>query len=369
MAYSLFMHRRFFIKSCAAAGLAGLAGCFSGGSGRGGLRSRLEAASDEARRQIADKLIAGAVFAIGNRGPAVALGEQCWSPRHLPMTEASVFDLASVGKTFTASLCARLVTAGKLDPDAPFTEYLPEHVLAKGNGKITIRDLATHSGGFDNSKPYQVPDMAKFRRELFAKRPAFARREKFVYSCSNFILLGLVVERLTGENLDAAARRLLWGPLGMTQTTWLPVKDNGHVVQFPGPHPIGQHNDDSCFYSPDPLGNGSAFSTVGDMRLFVTDLLERRHFPKDHYALLFAPTFEKNGDRRSFGFDMGDKLRPEGYSRATIFHSGWTGQTIAVDPERGFCGVVLTNRTGDHDEGARGRARVLSLLAGGKSVS
>lgn len=292
------------------------------------------------------------------------LGDQCWTPRRLPMTEDSVFDIASVGKTFTASLCARLVTAGKLDPDAPFTEYLPEHVLAKESCKITVRDLATHSSGFDNSKPYQVPDMAKFRRELLAKRPAFGRREKFCYACSNYILLGIVVERLMGENLDVAARRLLWGPLGMTHTTWFPVKDDGHVVQFLGPHPIGQYNDNACFFSPDPLGSGCAFSTVGDMRLFVTDLLERRHFSRDHYSLLFTPMFEKNGDRRSFGFDMGAEHRGKGLSPKTIFHSGFTGQSICVDPETDFCAVVLTSRIGDWGKAYAGRVRIFEILKG-----
>lgn len=278
------------------------------------------------------------------------------------MTEKSVFDLASVGKAFTASLCARLVTAGKLDPDASFTKYLPEHVLAKESCEITVRDLATHSSGFDNSKPYQVPDMSEFHRELFAKRPAFGRREKFCYACSNYILLGKIVERLTGENLDAAARRLLWEPLGMTHTTWFPVKNDGHVVQFPGPHPIGQHNDDACFFSPDPLGSGSAFSTIGDMRLFVTDLLEQRHFSKDHYALLFTPTFDNDGARRSFGFDMGAEYRAKGLSPKTIYHSGYTGQSICVDPETDFCAVVLTSRIGDWEKAHAGRVKIIEIL-------
>lgn len=87
------------------------------------------------------------------------------------MTEDRIFDRASVGKTFSASLCARLAAEGLFDPDTPFADCLPEHVLAKENGRITVRDLATHTGGFDNAKPCIVPDPKAFDRAPYAKRP------------------------------------------------------------------------------------------------------------------------------------------------------------------------------------------------------
>lgn len=68
-----------------------------------------------------------------------------------------------------------------------------------------MRDLATHSGGFDNSKPYMTPDAKKMFEELFRKRPVRPRGERFEYACSNFVYLGLIVERLTGLDLDAAS--------------------------------------------------------------------------------------------------------------------------------------------------------------------
>lgn len=86
------------------------------------------------------------------------------------MTVHSRFDIASVGKVFTAACCALLAADGELEPDAPFTRYLPEHVLGK-SCNITVRDLAMHAGGFDNSKPYDSADVEIFNRELFGKRP------------------------------------------------------------------------------------------------------------------------------------------------------------------------------------------------------
>ena len=72
--------------------------------------------------------------------------------------------------------------------------------------------------------------------------------------------------------------------------------------------------------------------------------------------------FEKNGNRRSFGWDMRAFQRPRNLSERTIYHTGWTGQTICADPENGFAAVVLTSRTGNHDEAILGRARIIEAL-------
>ena len=146
---------------------------------------------------------------------------------------------------------------------------------------------------------------------------------------------------------------MLWGPLGMTRTTWNTVTGDGNVMEYDRstyegvPRRIGEHNDVCCHLAPRPMGNGSCFSTCGDMIRFVTDLLRRERFPKVYYDLMFTPSLEKNGIRRSFGWDMtapasSTHLYPQtGFSARTIAHSGWTGPVIAVDPERDFAGVVL----------------------------
>lgn len=340
--------------------------------------NRFENARAELRRQIDEGLFAGAVFADADEGPVIAEGRQCFIEKQLPMTEKSVFDIASVGKTATASLAALLVADGKLDPDAPFTDYLPEHILAREHCAITVRDLATHSGGFDNSKPYWgEADYAKFLEKLYAKRPVHKRGEMFDYACSNFIYLGKIIEKLTGLDLDTAARKMLWGPLGMTHTTWNPVPDDGNVVEFSpdtyagtGTRKIGDHNDLSCHQSPVPMGNGSIFTTAGDMRLYLSDMLHRRHFPKAYYDLLFAESFAKGGVRRTFGWDMPAEnspamLHPDlGFSNSAICHQGWTGPAIIVDPERHFAGVFLGSKTGDYEKSKRGRMVVLAKLMG-----
>lgn len=328
------------------------------------LEQRLKATREEALKQIAGGLIQGAVFATGEEGPVVAVGKQCVTPHEKSMTENSRFDIASVGKVFTAACCALLISDGKLDPDAPFTKYLPEHILGKKCG-ITVRDLAMHVSGFDNGKPYASSDVEIFHRELFSKMPVRPPREDFEYSCYNFILLGKIAERVSGKNLEELAGERIWSQLGMNRTQWTSPGDGADEVEhwFPN-RPAGQHNDDVCYNCPFPIGSGSCFSTAGDMLLFAHDILERKCFPKQYYDLITTCRFEKNGTRRSFGWDMSVDHRPWNLSDKTIFHSGWTGQSICVDPEKGFAAVVLTSRTGDWDEAYAGRVRIIEKLAG-----
>ena len=361
------MTRRDFLKGVGAAvGTGALGGCRLTPGGTAGA-----AAQAELERQVADGLIAGGVCAVAG-GEIHVAGRMRFDPP-APMRADALFDLASAAKTFTAGLCALLYADGRLDPDAPFTEYLPEHVLAKENHGITVRDLATHSGGFDNAKPYIVNDPVEFDRRLYAKRPVRPRGEAFCYACSNMIYLGRIVERITGLDLESAAVRMLWGPLGMRETVWHGIPGNVRAVESVqnGHPPVGFKGDESARAYPAALGNGAAFSCASDMLLFVDDLRTRRTFPRAYYDLLFTCCYEKDGARRSFGWDMGEMCRPYGWSRATIAHGGFTGNTIAVDPEGGFAGVVLTNRTGDRLEGYAGHRRLLSLLtaASGRNLT
>ena len=116
------------------------------------INDRIERAKAEAQRQIDAGIIQGAVFAATNI-PPTPVGYQRIHPQKIPMTANSRFDIASVTKTFTAAACALLICDGKISPDAPFTKYLPKSSLGK-DCDITVRDLAMHVGGFDNSKPY-----------------------------------------------------------------------------------------------------------------------------------------------------------------------------------------------------------------------
>lgn len=367
------MNRRTFLMSAScAAGAYALGGCsFPRGSNSRAVR---EAAAE----YVAQGLYSGLACA-STRGDMFVCGMRTLDEPRLPVTCETLFDMASVGKTQTAALCALLYAEGKLDVDAPFTEYLPEHVLAKENCRITVRDLAAHCGGFDNSKPYKTADAQQMFALLFGKRPVRPRGEKFEYACSNYVYLGLIVERLTGLDLDAAAKKLLWGPLGMKRTTWKPVVGDPNVAEYPAStyecvrglpsrRRIGEYNDVCAYLAPRPMGNGANFSTVGDMLLFASDMLVRRRFPAAYYDIMFAPSFDRGGHRRSFGWDMTAEKSTfaawtrTGFSSSAICHTGWTGGAIAVDPDNDFAGVVLGNRLASKERTMGPRMHLLDMM-------
>jgi len=315
----------------------------------------------EAQKQIDSGLIQGIVFADTRNKKIEALGRQRIHPAEKPMTPDSRFDMASTGKVFTAGCCALLIAQGEMDPDKPFVHYLPEYW--DHGSDITIRDLAMHVSGFDNSKPYDSADPEVFWRELFNKRPVRPRRQAFEYACSNLILLGKIAEKISGTDLESLARKLIWEPLGMKRTQWNAPGFGPDEVEHWEPNRLaGEHNDPVCFNCGFPIGSGSCFSTAGDMLLFLEDILERKHFPQSYYDLILTCGYDKNGDRRSFGWDMRAKNRPRNLSEKTVYHTGHTGQTILVDPENHFGAVVLTSRTGGHDEAIQGRARIIEKL-------
>ena len=115
--------------------------------------------------------------------------------------------------------------------------------------------------------------------------------------------------------------------------------------------------------------HGANFSTAPDRLLFAADLLRRERFPKAYYDLLFAPSFDGDGHRRSFGWDMTaakstfTSWTKTAFSDKAICHTGWTGPAIAVDPVRDFAGVVLGNRLASKQKTMGPRLHLLDLMA------
>ena len=309
----------------------------------------------EIRRQIAAGYFtcacAGAVGggrgAIGNRRP--------FETAAVPVAADSLFEIASVSKVFVSHIAALLWHEGKIDIDAPFTKYLPDHVLAKEGTKITVRDLAVHGSGFTNTwmgnvgiygKPWPYASDAAYEKAVLSVRPVHARRTRYVYACQNMILMGFIVERILGTDLDAAARKYVWGPLGMTSSGWTNHVEDPKTVQMftGGPLALGTKGDQNAHNVVKPIGNAGVFSNLDDLMLYAEDLLERKTFPKDVYDLLFTTEFaDGKGHFRSFGWDMTRATCPPGWSASTINHSGHTGQYVAIDPAAHRASVVLTN--------------------------
>ena len=322
------VERRSFIASLAA--LAAVRAVGGGDTVYSKARSELNAMVDGG---FCDCAVAG-----GASGPCVAaasVGSE--------VSERSLFEVASVSKVFTAAVCARLYAAGDVDIDEPV------------HGRATLRDLATHTSGYTdgwmaragvygNVWPFKTD--ADYERAAKAAAPTYEKGSKAVYSCTNMILAGFALERKLGMDLDAAAKKYVFGPLGMNSSTWRNVPSTNRLlvrIYTKGPRPLGTKGDENARNFSRPLGNAGVFTSLGDLRLFMRDLLERRAFEKNYYDLLFKCHYDGVKTRRSFGWNMSPGSVPPGWSRGTICHSGYTGQYLAIDPEQGRAACVLTN--------------------------
>lgn len=331
------------------------------------LPSTPTALKSEIETAIQSGLIRGAVLAAGTSQkllfPAcfgLAQGRSDSPESAIPMRLESQFDVASITKTQTAFALALLISEGKIDPDAPFTHYLPEHSLKSCD--VTVRDLAMHVGGFDPSNGFHGPDESAFWRYLWGKQPVRPRLQRFEYVCYDFILLGEIVRRASGLPIHEFCRNRVFQPLGMNHSEWGPTPTRPESVQVIATRRVGEISDFQAQAAPFPIGNAGLFSTAGDLALFCQQMLRRRPFPSDCYDLLFRCAYEEGGARRSFGWDLCDLRRPAGFSRETIFHSGWSGQTYWIDPTNDFFAICLTNRFGGWEEAMRSRGRIGALM-------
>src|SRR6202049_3639051 len=184
---------------------------------------QLDSAIEQA---IREDRIPGAVLILGHDGTVVhrkAYGRRAVAPRSEAMTVDTIFDCASLTKVIaTTSSLMKLFEQGKLRLDDRVTEYLPE--FQDGKSEITIRNLMTHFSGLRpdlDLEPAWNGYETGIRKALHDK-PNAAPGDRFVYSDVNFILLGEIVRRLSGETLAVFARKNIFEPLGMTDTMFQP---------------------------------------------------------------------------------------------------------------------------------------------------
>jgi SSS family transporter len=204
---------------------------------------------------IAEKKLPGAVVLIGHDNKVVfehAYGNRALEPTIEPMTEDTIFDMASLTKVIvTTTAVLQLYDQHKIDLDAPVAKYLPEFAQ-NGKDTITVRELLTHYSGLPPDIDLKddwglaAPDKAEGIRRAMASVPDGPPGLNFKYSDINFITLGYLVETISGEPLDVYAREHIFSPIGMIQSAYHPFAKTcgpsravGSAIEA-GPKPIGR---------------------------------------------------------------------------------------------------------------------------------
>lgn len=327
-------------------------------------------------RSQVDSAFPSAVVVVGYGGQIVlraAVGHYgIDDPR--PVTPETVYDLASLTKVIgLTTACMMLVAEGKLDLDAPAQRYVPAFQGA-GKERVTIRHLLTHSSGLPAWRPlYTEATTRAAAVALVDTTPLAAEPGRvMVYSDLGAIALTQAVEAITGERLDRFLDRRLFQPLGMAATRYLPPPEwrdriaptersqDGTIIR-------GTVHDENAWKLGGVSGHAGLFSTAPDLARFATWLLRAWHADS-----LRAREFTRRqglppGSSRALGWDTpsenssaGTKLGPNAFG-----HTGFTGTSIWIDPDRDLFIILLTNRvhpTRENARIARVRPRVADLV-------
>jgi uncharacterized protein YbbC (DUF1343 family)/CubicO group peptidase (beta-lactamase class C family) len=327
------------------------------------------AAEDEQINQaVQDGLIPGAVLVIGHDGQVVyrkAYGQRSLIPAREPMTVDTIFDAASLTKVVaTTSSVMKLFEQGKIRLDDPVTKYLPE--FQDGHSPITIRNLMTHFSGLRpdvDLQPAWSGYQTGIHRALIDK-PAGPPGVRFVYSDINFILMGEIVRRLSGQMLSDFARSHIFEPLGMKDSMFQPPAALRPRIAPTEIDPAtglplwGVVHDDTSRYMGGVAGHAGLFTTADDLAKFAQMLLDHG---QANGIRLFSPltiekftTPESPADQpilRGLGWDIDS---PYSSNRGDLFpigsfgHTGFTGTSMWMDPVSRTYVILLTNVVHPH---------------------
>lgn len=319
----------------------------------------------------------GAVVVVGRHDGILferAYGERAVLPTRREMTLDTIFDLASLTKPLvTGALAAWLIERGELHLSDRVSSYLPEF-SGQSKETITVEQLLLHTSGLPPSNPladYRQGKQHARARAIGSVLEAYPGR-KFIYSDVGYIVLGMVIERVTGESLDATARRVLWSPLGMNDTQYCrPLCDSPRIAPTElasGRHssPIrGEVQDPRAYLLGGIAGNAGVFSTGEDLSRFARMLLGHgeldgvRVLSPEAVREFTEPRAVPGGGVRSLGWDVSShysKARGVALSQLAYGHGGYTGTSLWIDPAQDLFVIMLSNRNHPF-----GRGNVLRL--------
>ncbi|HEV3276267.1 MAG TPA: serine hydrolase domain-containing protein [Terriglobia bacterium] len=316
----------------------------SEGDALAALRAKLDADSAAGR-------FAGAVLVAKDGKPvftgAYGLADRA---RNVPNKLETQFRIGSMNKMFTAVAVLQLVQAGKIQLNDPLGKYLPDYPNKDLASKVTIHQLLTHTGGTGD---FFGPEFDAHRLELrtlqdyvnlYGKRGVeFEPGSKWEYSNYGFLLLGVVIEKVSGESYYDYVRDHVYKPAGMTSTASLPedqaVPDRS-VGYMRGDDGKWQPNTDTLPYRGTSAGGG--YSTVGDLFRFANAIANHTLLDAHYTELLTTgKVATPRGDKYAYGFSDSTV----GGVRAFGHGGGAPGMNgdLEIYPQSGYVVAVLAN--------------------------
>ncbi len=330
----------------------------------------LDEIAPEIETAIAAEKLPGCVVCIGRRNKIALLrsfGQRRLKPSREPMSNDTVFDLASLTKPIATATCAmQLVEQGKLKLAEPVATYLPAFA-AEGKQNVTVEQLFIHTSGLIPDNPLRDYEQgpAKACERIMALKLQTPAGERFAYSDVNYLVLAEIVKAISGQNIHEYSQEHLFVPLGMRETRYLPTTDMrqraaptqeraGHWMQ-------GEVHDPRAFLLEGVAGHAGLFSTAEDLAIYASALLGRGEYAgvrvlkeaswEEMLRARAVPGRRNDGSRyvgkRALGWDVQtgySSNRGEGMSETAFGHGGFTGTGIWIDPQLDLFVIFLSNR-------------------------
>jgi len=323
-----------------------------------GITARLDSIGSAAAR---DGTAPAVAIAVGRHGRLVHLGAygridlRSDAPS---VTDSTMFDVASMTKVVATTTAAMMLEDDSLlDLDRTVASYLPEF-SDSAKASITVRMLLTHSGGLEAFAPLfrEFRGREQYLAEINRRPLRAAPGTTTVYSDWDLVLLGLVIERITGEPLDAFTERRVFRPLGMRDTRFRPPAElrpriaATEVDSMRGGLIWGEVHDPNAWALGGVAGHAGLFSTARDLAVFAQLMLNGGEYGgarlarPQTVARWTAP--QRRGSSRALGWDTpsGESSAGRHFSARSFGHTGYTGTSIWIDPERSLFVVLLTTR-------------------------
>jgi CubicO group peptidase (beta-lactamase class C family) len=335
------------------------------------------------RLQAIDRVVArgiqaggypGASVVVGRKGAAVwekGFGTLSWSKTSGKVDPyETVYDLASLTKVVgTTTAIMILFDEGRLELDAPVSKYLPAFTGGHKD-EVTIHHLLTHRSGLPAGRDlWRAARNPQEARLMVIDSPLTCKPGScYIYSDLGADMLGMVVETLSGMGLDEFLEERVFGPLAMDDTYFRPADSlRSRIapteVMPPRGYPLqGEVHDENAYALGGVAGHAGLFSTAKDLAVFAQMMLNGGVYDgvrvlSDSAVALFT---RRTAGTRALGWDTGDGAGGAGryLTERAYGHTGYTGTSMWIDPDREMFVILLTNRV--HAAKARRPATVIS---------
>ena len=320
------------------------------------------AAMDQAIGEaLGENRMRGAVLWVERNGSVYrkAFGYRALEPEVEPMTEDTIFDAASLTKVIaTAPAIMLLVQQGAVDVDAPVQDYI-EEFRRDGKGKVTVRHLLTHTSGLPSGLS-KKPEGSRSAIEIACQEKlASAPGTSFRYSDINFILLGEIVVRVTGRQLEDFVALEIFRPMKMNDTRYLPeraLRSRIAPTESSGTDNMlrGVVHDPTARRMGGVAGHAGLFTTASDLARFARMMLNQEQVnatrilgPESIASMTTIQSPAIIPTKRGFGWDIDSAFsRPRGgiFPLGSYGHTGFTGTSIWIDPTSNTFWIFLTSR-------------------------